>query len=235
MAMAHAMGPVWEANHVWLIFVIVLPFTASPPPSPPLSIGLFGRLFTSSWRGSCPARGGLRCFRGPRGGGRCRGDSSFFTGGTAPVWPALLLSHSAAGHGDRGCLRGHPPRPRRRPGAGRRCHLPGWGPDPPCSSEPSRSWPLCAYLAAVTVTVETSGELREDFRQCALLAGTAVVALSGLAAIALPLSGNAPFVERTPQPPGSAGPRRGGGGRPALGPVPRGHFRLGRRGRPSCR
>lgn len=27
----HAIGPVWEANHVWLIFVIVVLFTAFPP------------------------------------------------------------------------------------------------------------------------------------------------------------------------------------------------------------
>src|SRR3989441_12771023 len=29
-AIAHAMGPVWEANHVWLIFVLVLLFTCFP-------------------------------------------------------------------------------------------------------------------------------------------------------------------------------------------------------------
>jgi hypothetical protein len=29
-AIAHAMGPVWEANHVWLIFVIVIIFSAFP-------------------------------------------------------------------------------------------------------------------------------------------------------------------------------------------------------------
>src|SRR3954469_6268614 len=27
----HSIGPVWEANHVWLIFVLVLAWTASPP------------------------------------------------------------------------------------------------------------------------------------------------------------------------------------------------------------
>jgi cytochrome d ubiquinol oxidase subunit II len=42
---------------------------------------------------------------------------------------------------------------------------------------------LCAYLAAVYLTVETRGELQEDFRRRALLAGTAVV---GLAAVAPP-------------------------------------------------
>ncbi|MDD4866393.1 MAG: cytochrome d ubiquinol oxidase subunit II, partial [Mycobacterium sp.] len=27
----HSIGPVWEANHVWLIFVLVLLWTAFPP------------------------------------------------------------------------------------------------------------------------------------------------------------------------------------------------------------
>lgn len=30
-AIAHAIGPVWEANHVWMIVVVVLLFTAFPP------------------------------------------------------------------------------------------------------------------------------------------------------------------------------------------------------------
>src|SRR5207244_10136353 len=30
-AIEHAIGPIWEANHVWLILVIVVVFTAFPP------------------------------------------------------------------------------------------------------------------------------------------------------------------------------------------------------------
>src|SRR5947207_6316050 len=30
-AIEHAIGPIWEANHVWLILVIVVLFTAFPP------------------------------------------------------------------------------------------------------------------------------------------------------------------------------------------------------------
>jgi len=30
-AIAHAIGPIWEANHVWLILVIVVVFSAFPP------------------------------------------------------------------------------------------------------------------------------------------------------------------------------------------------------------
>jgi cytochrome d ubiquinol oxidase subunit II len=37
----HAIGPVWETNHVWLIFVVVLLFTCFPPAFAALSIGLF--------------------------------------------------------------------------------------------------------------------------------------------------------------------------------------------------
>src|ERR671918_81040 len=40
-AIAAAMGPVWEANHVWLIFVIVLLFTAFPPAFAALSVAFF--------------------------------------------------------------------------------------------------------------------------------------------------------------------------------------------------
>src|SRR5438874_7097265 len=41
-AIARAMGPVWEANHVWLIFVIVMLFTAFPPAFAALSVAMFG-------------------------------------------------------------------------------------------------------------------------------------------------------------------------------------------------
>ena len=40
-AIARAMGPVWEANHVWLIFVIVLLFTGFPRAFAALSIALY--------------------------------------------------------------------------------------------------------------------------------------------------------------------------------------------------
>jgi cytochrome d ubiquinol oxidase subunit II len=49
-AVSHAIGPVWEANHVWLIFVIVALFTCFPPAyadlatalNAPLSLALIG-------------------------------------------------------------------------------------------------------------------------------------------------------------------------------------------------
>ena len=40
-AVAEAIGPVWEANHVWLIFAIVMLFTAFPVAFGALSIAFF--------------------------------------------------------------------------------------------------------------------------------------------------------------------------------------------------
>src|SRR6185436_1148686 len=41
LAVQRAMGPVWEANHVWLIFVVVVLFTCFPHGYAALSIALF--------------------------------------------------------------------------------------------------------------------------------------------------------------------------------------------------
>lgn len=43
-AIANAIGPVWEANHVWLIFVLVLLFTCFPPAFADLASGLYAPL-----------------------------------------------------------------------------------------------------------------------------------------------------------------------------------------------
>src|SRR6185503_10846166 len=41
LAIVKAMGPVWEANHVWLILVVVVLFTAFPKGYAALGIALF--------------------------------------------------------------------------------------------------------------------------------------------------------------------------------------------------
>ena len=43
-AITEAIGPVWEANHVWLIFAIVTSFTCFPPAFADISIGLYAPL-----------------------------------------------------------------------------------------------------------------------------------------------------------------------------------------------
>src|SRR5262245_20720500 len=41
LAIQHAMGPVWEANHVWLIFVLVVLFTCFSRGYAALAVALF--------------------------------------------------------------------------------------------------------------------------------------------------------------------------------------------------
>ena len=38
---AHAIGPIWEANHVWLILALVVVFNAFPPAFAAISTALF--------------------------------------------------------------------------------------------------------------------------------------------------------------------------------------------------
>ena len=171
-AIARAMGPVWEANHVWLIFVIVLLFTAFPPAFAALSIGLFG-VFHFVLVGII-LRGAAFVFRGPEVAERKAGNWGTVFGVASVMTPVLL--GTAVGAVSTGSLR----------------VVEGDvqidGPTPwlaPVSlTIGALALALCAYLAAVYLTVETRGELQEDFRRRALLAGTCVV---GLAAIMIPL------------------------------------------------
>src|SRR4051794_2613400 len=44
----HAMGPVWEANHVWLIFVLVVVWAASPTAFGSIASTLYVPLFIAA-------------------------------------------------------------------------------------------------------------------------------------------------------------------------------------------
>src|SRR5688572_12689347 len=44
----HAMGPVWEANHVWLIFVLVVAWTAYPRAFGSIASTLYVPLFIAA-------------------------------------------------------------------------------------------------------------------------------------------------------------------------------------------
>jgi cytochrome d ubiquinol oxidase subunit II len=171
---AHAIGPIWEANHVWLIFVIVIVFTVFPPVYAALSVALFIPL-TLALVGIV-FRGVAFVFRTPA-------RSVAVIGG---VWDRVFAIASvvtpvffgmAAGAVASGQIRVT---------------------DGEVKSNLWSTWlapfPLvtgllalatCAFLAAVYLTVETTGDLQEDFRRRALGVG-AVFAI--LAAIALPLA-----------------------------------------------
>lgn len=174
-AIAVAMGPVWEANHVWLIFVIVVLFSAFPSAFAALSIGLFfpfhlvllgiilrGAAFVFRAYSPQSARS-LGVWRQPSTWGVVFGAASVIT----PVLLGMCLGAISAG-----TLRVD----------GAEVRVEGVAPwlAPVSLAMGALALAICAYLAAVYLANETSGALRDDFRRRALLAGTAVVALSVL-------------------------------------------------------
>src|SRR5688572_25677391 len=169
-AIADAMGPVWEANHVWLIFVIVILFTAFPPAYAALSIALFVPFHLVLL--GIVLRGAAFVFRayahrtGAAGPGE-RGWGVVF--GAASVVTPLLLGMSL-GAVSTGKIRVQ----------GNTVAAEGAWTAPVALAMGLLALALCAYLAAVYLANETNGELREDFRSRALWAGTVTVALSGL-------------------------------------------------------
>ena len=201
-AIAQAMGPVWEANHVWLIFVIVIIFSAFPLAYQALSIALFvpfhfvllgiilrGAAFVFRAYSPQSARAlGLAATATPAGG--APGPDDVRAGGASPARPERgrpwgvifgiastitpVLLGMCLGAVSAGTLRLGEPGEVRIEGAAPWLTPVAW-------AIGALALALCAYLAAVFLANETGGELREDFRRRALLSGTAVVALSVLA------------------------------------------------------
>ena len=177
-AIAAAMGPVWEANHVWLIFVIVLLFSSFPSAYSALSVALFipfhfvllgiilrGASFV--FRAYSPeSRRSLGPSRQARQWGVVFGAASIIT----PVLLGMCLGAVSAG----GIRIG--------PGTVSLEGLPWLA--PVSLAMGAFALAMCAYLAAVFLAYETKDALREDFRARALWAGTAVV---GLSVLLLPL------------------------------------------------
>jgi len=167
-AIAHAMGPVWEANHVWLIFVIVLLFTAFPPAFAALSVALF--LPFHLVLVGITLRGAAFAFRGSELTATTGTRWGVVFGVASTITPVLLgMAVGAVSSGHLRIVDGQ---------VGNDGTVPWLAPMAVAMGALALS--LCAYLAAVYLTNETTGELQEDFRQRALLAGTVVVALSTL-------------------------------------------------------
>jgi cytochrome d ubiquinol oxidase subunit II len=164
-AIARAMGPVWEANHVWLIFVVVLFFTAFPAawsayvtalfaPLRLVLVGIALRGVAFVFRAYAPHHGALRAARwGP------------IFGGASILTPFLL--GACVGAVSSGGLRVE---------LGREAVVDGWPwLSPIALSTGAAAASLCAYVAAVFLCVETEGELREDFRRRALVSAALVL------------------------------------------------------------
>lgn len=171
---ARAIGPIWEANHVWLIFVIVLVFTVFPPVFAALSVALYIP-FSLALLGIV-FRGAAFIFSTPaRGVSASTGvwDRVFAVAST--VTPVFFgMAAGAVASGQIRIVDGE---------VVSDLWSPWLAPFPIAVGLIALS--VCAYLAAVYLTLETEGELQEDFRGRALAAG---LVFAALAAIALPLA-----------------------------------------------
>lgn len=176
---AHAIGPVWEANHVWLILAIVLLFTCFPRGFARLAIALHVpltlMLIGIVLRGSAFV---LRSYGG--GGGRVFAIASLVT----PVLLGMCVGAVASGAvGERRGVNGE---------GFYAVYVAPWL--TPFSFAVGLFALTCfAFLAAVYLTLEArEGELQEDFRQRAILSGVWVMMMAGLA---LALGPHRPVVE----------------------------------------
>ena len=169
-AVAEAMGPVWEANHVWLIFLIVGLFTAFPSGFGILSLALYVP-FTIALVGIV-LRGAAFAFRAHGreavGGASAWGVAFGAASVIAPFFMATGVAAVASGA--------------IRVVGGRLVsgYEAGWA-TPFALLLGVFAVAICAYLAATYLTVETEGTpVEEDFRRRAIVAGF----VSGLAALA---------------------------------------------------
>jgi cytochrome d ubiquinol oxidase subunit II len=170
-AVAEAMGPVWEANHVWLIFMITGLFTAFPSTFGvlglalylPFTIATFGIVF----------RGASFAFRGH--GREAVGATSTWgvVFGVASVVTPFFLGAAAAAVAS-GSIRA----PHAQLTSG---YLAGWT-TPLAVVIGLFAVSICAYLAATYLMVETEArpDLQSDFRRRAIAAAFVSGALAML-------------------------------------------------------
>jgi len=173
LAVQRAMGPVWEANHVWLIFILVVLFTCFPQGYSALSVALFVPFHVAL--AGIMLRGASFVFRSYQSRQEEAAAETSAWGivfGVASIITPILLG-VAFGVVTEGGI---------RVGADGRVVLARALPwlSPYCVANGLLALAACAYLAAVYLTNETTGDLREDFRVRAMFAGTATALLAGL-------------------------------------------------------
>lgn len=185
---AHAIGPIWEANHVWLILVLVILFTCFPPVFARLSIVLHVPL--SLMLVGIVLRGSAFTFRsyGARDDLTQRQWGSIFAVAST-VTPILLgacVGTIAAG-------RAGPV----RAGDWTSAYVAPWLHPFPIAVG-AMTLLTFAYLAAVYLTVEARRDedeaLADDFRARALWSGAGLVVMAG---VTLLLSADAPLVRQS--------------------------------------
>jgi cytochrome d ubiquinol oxidase subunit II len=158
-AIAEAIGPVWEANHVWLIFLIVILFTCFPPAYATASVALFWPLHLMLigivLRGASFV---FRAYAATTATARERWGHVF--GAASAITPVLLgicvgaISTDAA----------------------------RWRAPFPLATG-ALTLLICAYLAAVYLAWETRGAVQEAFRRRAIMTWLAAGIASILALV----------------------------------------------------
>lgn len=169
-ALYKAIGPVWETNNVWLVFAVVVLFTAFPRAFGdlftallvPLSVGLIGVVF----RGAAFA---FRNFARESGAGSVPvyGVAFSIASVAAPFAFGVALGATACGEItlNNGAVTSG-------------LYAPWMHALPILFGVTAVA--VCAFLTANYMTTRSSGELREDFRRRGLLAGIAVGALAAI-------------------------------------------------------
>ena len=170
----HTIGPVWEANHVWLIFVLVIAWTAFPP--------LFAAVASTLWIPLSLVAFGIIA----------RGSAFAFRKVVDDVWLQRLFGASFAASSVitpffLGAVAGAIASGRVRAGLAQGDVVTSWA-NPTSVTCGVLAIGVCVYLSAVYLTAEArrSGqrETAEYYRRCSLFSGivVGVVALAGLAA-----------------------------------------------------
>lgn len=168
----HSIGPVWEANHVWLIFVLVVMWTCFPP--------LFGAVSSTLWIPLTLAALGVII----------RGSAFAFRKTVTTTWQRRILGAAFAASSVitpffLGAAAGAVASGRVPPGVGAGRPVTSWW-NPVSVLTGVLAVVVCAYLAAVYLTADArragDAALVAQFRWRALAAGTAAgaVAASGL-------------------------------------------------------
>jgi cytochrome d ubiquinol oxidase subunit II len=186
---AHAIGPVWEANHVWLILAVVLLFTCFPPAFARIAIALHVPL-TLVLIGIV-LRGSAFTFRSYGGERQAAAHWGRIFAVASLVTPVLLgvavgaVASGAVGEGGRGTGEGY--------GGFYAAYVAPWL-TPFAFAVGLFALACFAFLAAVYLTLEARDrELQEDFRVRAIGAGVMVFVT---AVLGLALSQQAPLVGR---------------------------------------
>jgi cytochrome d ubiquinol oxidase subunit II len=182
-AIEHAIGPIWEANHVWLILVVVILFSAFPPAFAAISTALHVPL--TLFLLGVVLRGSAFTFRSFHAAARPRADRQAHWGlvfSSASVLSPLLLGMTVGAIASGGIRVSLGPDGARTMSG---FFAPWLAPFPLAVG--LFAFALCAFLAATYLAAEvTDPGLQWDFQIRALTAGV-VVGLS--AALAFLLSG----------------------------------------------